>query len=160
MKLFIIIFLSLLSFNITGQSIEVISYHQLEEYYNSSNDTLYVINYWATWCQSCVEELAGFIKLQDEMRNEKFKMILVSLDSPEQSNLLLHPFLKENNINGKIVLLDDDPNVWINRVNTAWEGAIPATQVIKNKSKGFYNKSLSYEQLHEIVSTFNSKQRL
>lgn len=142
------------SLHASSQTIEVVKFEKLESLWSNTNDTLYLVNYWATWCQPCVEELPEFIRIEKEMQGEKFKMILVSLDFPKQIDSRVLPFLEKNNINSQVVLLDDDPNVWISRVHEDWEGAIPATQFIKNNEKEFYNKALNYEQIKQIIKSF------
>lgn len=145
----------LFSSQVFGQNIEVVNFHQLEQNWNNTNDTLYVINYWATWCKPCVEELPDFIKLEKEMQSKKFKMILVSLDFPSHLDTRVLPFIQSNNISTEVVILKDDPNVWINKVNQNWDGAIPATQFIKNKQVIFYGEQLNFTKLKGIVNEFN-----
>lgn len=131
--------------------IPVEKFDQLENRWLKNNDTVYLVNYWATWCKPCVEELPDFIELEKQMKNEKFKMILVSLDFPSQIDSRVIPFLKENKIESEVVILDDKANYWINQVNKNWDGDIPVTQIIQNKEKEFYNSSLNLEELKKIV---------
>lgn len=152
MKAFILSLL--LAFSLMSWSQDIVTFDQLSERWKNNNDTLYVINYWATWCSPCVEELPEFIKLDQEMKGQKFKMILVSLDFPKHIDSRVNPFLKNKNITTEVVILDDDANVWINLVYPDWDGDIPATQVIKNNKKEFHNKQLSYKELKQITSSF------
>ncbi len=131
--------------------IPVEKFDQLETRWLKNNDTVYLVNYWATWCKPCVEELPDFLELEKQMKDEKFKMILVSLDFPSQIESRVIPFLKENNIESQVVLLDDKANYWINKVNKNWDGDIPVTQIIQNKEKEFHNSSLNLEELQKIV---------
>jgi len=134
-----------------GQDIAVIKFEDLEKKYSNASDTLYLVNYWATWCKPCVEELPDFIKLDKELQGQKFKMILVSLDFPSQIASRVIPFIKEHDIEAEVVVLDDDANVWINLVNKDWDGDIPVTQIIQKNEKEFYKSSLNYEELIKIV---------
>lgn len=140
--------LPLIGFN---QSIDVIKFNELEKKYQSNSDTVYLVNYWATWCKPCVEELPDFIKLNKELKGKKFKMILVSLDFPSQIDSRVIPFIKEYQIEAEVVILDDDANIWINKVNKDWDGDIPVTQVIQKNKKEFYHSSLNYEELKKII---------
>ena len=149
---------SLILFLITfsySQSVEVIKFHQLEKRWSNSNDTLYVINYWATWCAPCIKEIPDFVKLDREMLGKKFKMILVSLDFPAHIDSRVLPFIQKNKITTEVVILDDDANIWIDKVNKNWDGGIPATQFIKNNRKEFHKEQLSYENLKQIINKFN-----
>jgi len=142
---FLLLFI-LLPFLGRAQDVKVVNFDQLEQIWEEANDTLYLINFWATWCQPCVEELPYFMQVNEEMKNEKFKMILVSLDFPRQIESRVIPFLEKHNIS--------DANVWINRVNKDWDGAIPASLFIKNEKKAFYDHALNYEELKKITQDF------
>lgn len=152
MKLSIISIWFFMAFPILAMTqIPVEKFDQLENRWLDINDTVYLINYWATWCKPCVEELPDFLELEKQMKDEKFKMILVSLDFPSQIESRVIPFLKENNIKSEVVILDDKANYWINKVNENWDGDIPVTQIIQNKEKEFFNSSLNLEELKNIV---------
>ena len=76
---------------------------------------------------------------------------MVSLDFPQHIDKRVVPFIQKHQIKNRVVLLDDDANVWINKVNRDWDGSIPATEVIFNGHREFYNQTLSYNQLKQIV---------
>lgn len=148
LSLLLLFIIPLMGFN---QSIEVIKFDELEAKYSNDSDTVYLVNYWATWCKPCVDELPDFIKLDKELKGKAFKMILVSLDFPKQIESRVIPFIQENKIEAEVVVLDDDANVWINKVNKNWDGDIPVTQVIQKHNKEFYNSTLNYNELKEII---------
>jgi thiol-disulfide isomerase/thioredoxin len=141
----------ILTFQGYSQQILVLKFNELEQHWIKNNDTVYLVNYWATWCKPCVEELPDFIELEKQMKNQKFKMILVSLDFPSQIDSRVVPFLKEQEISSTVIILDDNPNDWINKVNENWDGDIPVTQVFQNSQKEFHNSSLNLKELLKIV---------
>jgi len=137
--------------NVSAQNVPIMKYAEAEKMWTNNSDTAYLVNYWATWCKPCVEELPDFLKLNEEFKNRKFKMILVTLDFPQHIESRVIPFIKKNNIKAQVILLDDDANTWINSVNSDWDGSIPVTQIIQNGTKFFYNKTLNYNELKQIV---------
>ena len=42
-----------------------------------------VLNFWATWCPPCVEELPSLIQMQKQMKDKGVKVLAVSLDVDE-----------------------------------------------------------------------------
>jgi thiol-disulfide isomerase/thioredoxin len=139
-----------------GTAQEVTVFEHFEDYQhllNQKNDTTYVINFWATWCKPCVEELPGFLEIDNKFRGQKFKMILTSLDFEQQIDSKLIPYIQNNDIEARVVLLTDPgTNVWINKVNEEWVGSIPAT-VIYNKDFYFFREGmLSYDELNELIT--------
>jgi hypothetical protein len=66
--------------------------------------------------------------------------------------------LEKNHITAKVMLLDEvDFNKWINRVDTTWSGAIPATLIIgkNNTDKQFYEKQFTYQELEGLIHSLN-----
>lgn len=103
----------------------------------SSKDTLYIINFWATWCAPCVQELPEFNKLQKKYEGRPVKVLLVSLDFKTDYPNKLAVFLQRKNIMPEVVWLSDtNPNDFIPKIENSWEGSIPAT-VIVHPGKGF-----------------------
>ena len=106
-------------------------------HYTSSKDTVYIINFWATWCAPCVAELPEFNKLKQKYAGAPVKVLLVSLDFKEDYPNKLGLFLQRKRIMPEVVWLSDtDPNKFIPKIDNSWEGSIPAT-IIVQPGKGF-----------------------
>lgn len=129
------------------------NFSALEKEVLSDKNTIYVVNFWATWCAPCVKELPYFEKLNSE--NKSIKVVLVSLDFKDQFESKLLPFVKNRKINSEVVLLTDkDYNTWLPMIDKDWSGSIPATLIIKNDKKFFAERIFSsYEELSEYVNT-------
>jgi len=48
-----------------------------------------LVDFWATWCSSCVEQLPHTIALQEKLGEKGLTVITVSLDDPEQKGAVL-----------------------------------------------------------------------
>lgn len=131
-------------------------FDDIEKALVKENDTLFVINFWATWCAPCVKELPYFEAYNNENTNKKIKVILVSLDFSKQIDSHFKPFLKKKNYNTEVVLLNDkDYNSWLPKVNPDWSGSIPATWLISGKRRLFAERDFkSLEDLKKHVNSF------
>lgn len=129
------------------------TFDEIAPIFNKQTDTTYVINFWATWCKPCVEELPYFEQLHEKYQGEKVKIILVSLDFPNQIETKLIPFLEERQLEPEIaLLLDDDINSWGDQVDPQWGGAIPITLVYDAEKRSFHGTQFaSYEELESMV---------
>ena len=113
------------------------------------------MNFWATWCKPCVEELPYFEQLREEYKDDKVEVILISLDLPNQIESRLKPFIKEHELRSQVVLLNDpNQNEWIPKVDPHWDGAIPATLVYNKNERRFYPKSFTYEELEQTIKHY------
>ena len=133
--------------------IKIFDYKSFKPLLEVENDTTYVINFWATWCRPCVKELPYFEKINEKYKNEKVKVILVSLDFKKKVKELLIPFLEKKQLKSEVILLSEaDANFWINDISKDWSGAIPATIIKKGKSFDFYEQDFEFEELDKLVS--------
>ena len=110
--------------------VKVVDYEQLEVQFRKEDNTLYIVNFWATWCAPCVKELPHFMELNESFKEqENFKMILVSLDDAERLEDSVKEFVKLYKLETELYLLDDVTrmNEWIPAVDSLWRGSIPAT---------------------------------
>ncbi|HEY3875783.1 MAG TPA: TlpA family protein disulfide reductase [Candidatus Kapabacteria bacterium] len=116
-----------------AQSAKVIHFDQLSSMLERQNDTTYIFNFFATWCEPCVEEFPFFQQFSSEHRGEKVRVIFVSLDFKKAFRTHLLPFLKKHKVKNETVLLDaPDYNSWIDKVDSSWDGNLPATLIVNN----------------------------
>ncbi|WP_442267143.1 TlpA disulfide reductase family protein [Tenacibaculum sp. ZS6-P6] len=138
-----------------NEVVKVLNYDQLKPMLEKKDDKIHVINFWATWCKPCVEELPAFERLNEEYKDKNVELLLVSLDFPNQIESELLPFIKEHQLKPEVVVLDDpDQDKWINGISTEWSGAIPATIIYKNNKRAFYEQSFSYNLLQQELQQF------
>jgi thiol-disulfide isomerase/thioredoxin len=127
----------------------------LAHYLNQKNDTTYVVNFWATWCQPCVEELPHFEEINKKYKENKVKVLLVSLDFGKDIKSKLLPFISRRNIKSDVIVMrETDADSWIPKVDSTWTGALPATVIYNKDMRKFYEKSFTYAELEKEISNF------
>jgi thiol-disulfide isomerase/thioredoxin len=151
---FLYILLAVLSLtDLYGQSqaVPMVNFAGFEPYLDAESDTVYVINFWATWCGPCRRELPDMEKIHRDYSGKKVKVLLVSLDFPNQQKGL-QQFLSSNHITAPVILLNEpDANSWIDIVDPSWTGALPATLIFKGKERLFYEKELTYQDVNNSI---------
>jgi thiol-disulfide isomerase/thioredoxin len=102
----------------------------------ASKDTLYVVNFWATWCVPCVKELPVFDSIYTQFRNQPVKVILLNFDFKEQYGKTLSKWVANKKIKPTVAWLNEsNANQYIPRIAPEWEGALPATLLINNRTQ-------------------------
>ncbi len=97
------------------------------------SDTVYVLNFWATWCAPCIRELPEFEALDKIYRSKPVKVLLVSLDFADAYPGQISLFQKRRRLVPEVVWLNETkPNEFIPRIHQGWEGSIPATWVYRH----------------------------
>jgi thiol-disulfide isomerase/thioredoxin len=135
--------------------VRVVNFDQLSPFLcpMDNQETTYIVNFFATWCKPCVDELPYFLELHKNYRDEGLHFILISLDFPQHLESRLIPFLKNNGVTAEVFLLDDPAaNDWIPKVDESWSGAIPATIICRGGKSSFYEKTFhSTDELTQLT---------
>ncbi|MGQ1786681.1 MULTISPECIES: TlpA family protein disulfide reductase [unclassified Saccharicrinis] len=134
---------------------KVIDFKQLNERIDLvGRDSILVVNFWATWCKPCVEEMPVIESIATMQKEVPVKVLLVSLDFPEKIESKLVPFIKKRAILSEVVVLDErNPNDWIPKIDDQWSGGIPACLFIYKNKTIFHEGQVSPEF---IENTLNS----
>jgi thiol-disulfide isomerase/thioredoxin len=86
------------------------------------------LNFWATWCEPCREEMPAMEKLYQEHRNNNFVVLAVNVKDRRQEALA---FVKELKLTYPIAF---DPNGDVASLYGAW--GLPTTYLIGPKGEG------------------------
>lgn len=153
-KLVFLLVLAVFGIASNGQSIAKWKIEDVVRSYSAKNDTVYVVNFWATFCKPCNEEIPDFIALADKYKSQKVKLLLVSLDLPSYVMVKLPAFIKKYKYNTNHVWLNEtNADHFCPMIDEKWSGAIPATIIINTKSgfKHFADDQLSKDELETIL---------
>ena len=154
LKLSLLLFLVFPVLTTTAQ-VNTITYAQLEQRV-SNPDTVYIVNFWATWCEPCVKELPYFDQLQQKYKDAPLKVLLVSMDFKSKLNSAVIPFVKKHKMQAEVDFADrNNDQEFIDAVDKDWSGALPATLLVNTKKgiRKLYEQTFSYKELNNIYQT-------
>jgi len=137
-----------------AQDVKVIKFKELQQLRRQPHDTLYVVNFWATWCKPCIKELPYFETANTQYKGRPVRVVLVSMDAAEDLEKRVKPFVQRRGIQSDVVLLDEvDGNTWIDKLEPKWSGAIPATMLFNNKRRQYEFKEgeMTQEELNSLI---------
>jgi cytochrome c biogenesis protein CcmG, thiol:disulfide interchange protein DsbE len=89
---------------------------------NQFRGQVVVLNFWATWCPPCIEELPSMATMQDRMRSRGIVVLGVSIDVDEDA---YHRFLRQRGVNF-LTVRDPEQKVATMYGTTGW----PETYII------------------------------
>jgi len=85
-----------------------------------------LVNFWATWCAPCREEMPGLVELEKKLRRRGFVLVTISADEPEQERSVVE-FLAQHGVRPPAYLKRAaDDAAFISAVSGEWSGALPA----------------------------------
>lgn len=141
------------------QEIKRIKITDLEKTIAESKTPL-IINFWATWCKPCIEEIPYFQAEVAQHQPDSIQLILVSLDMKEMYPKGLSSFVKKRKISATVVFLDEtNADYFCPKVDAKWSGAIPASLFLNNKTgyRKFVEDQLTEEELKKEIMAILSK---
>lgn len=153
LKYLSIAMLLLLSSLAYSQEIKEYSPEELPKRWEAA-DTVFVINFWATWCGPCVRELPEFDQLYKDNIERPVKVLMVSLDYRADMSYKVPNYLKRRAMKQEVVWLNEIyAREFLRKLDKKWRGSIPATLVVyKNKDyRQFIERSITAAELQELI---------
>jgi thiol-disulfide isomerase/thioredoxin len=136
-----------------GQEIRSVNIADVEKMIAESKNPL-IINFWATWCKPCIEEIPYFLEEIKDHQQDSLTILLVSLDFKEAFPAEITAFVKKRKFNAPIVWLDEtNADYFCPKIDAKWSGAIPATLFINNKTgyRNFVEAQISHVELKKEI---------
>jgi peroxiredoxin len=121
----------------------------LERKLSDFKNKVMIIDFWATWCPPCREEIPHFIDLYNQYKGQGLEIIGIALD--QNGERIVREFIAKNKINYTVLLGD-------NEVSDLYGGidAIPTTFIldrdgnIKKKYIGYNDKNVFERDIKEL----------
>lgn len=140
--------------SLCAQEVKTVKYEQMVEVIEQKGERLTIVNFWATWCGPCIEEIPHFVDVFNRYKESaNLDIVFVSLDRATGIDEV-EAFVKSHNMPGELLLLDDVRrfNEWIPKVHPDWEGGLPATGFYRDgELLEFQPNMLSEEALVYII---------
>ncbi len=133
-------------------TVETISKSELTKLRTNPSHQMMLVDFWATWCGSCVVEFAD---LQDTLRMygaRDYSVVTVSANMPDEQPSVLR-FLQKKHATSRNYLFDSQDTASLQTAfDPKWDSAVPYTILLSGDGKVLY-KQLGSVDLLELKRT-------
>ncbi|RAJ02493.1 thiol-disulfide isomerase/thioredoxin [Chitinophaga skermanii] len=125
------------------------------------SDSSYIINFWATWCKPCIEEIPHFETQSQLPQNHNIQFKYISVDLPDAYPDDILAFVKKLGLQSPVYWLNEsNANKFVGLVDKSWKGGIPCTLFINPKTKyhKFLEGKIPPEKLAQEITLMQTSQ--
>ncbi len=96
----------------------------------AESDDVVLLNFWATWCRPCLDEIPVFMELERTYRDRGFRFVAVSLDDAESMDGQVLPFMKKWFPEFEsLISLEYDMDDIVSVVDGGWNEVLPTSYI-------------------------------
>jgi len=128
-------------------SVELVSKDDLTKLRANPSHQMMLIDFWATWCGSCIAEFAD---LQNTLRMyaaRDFSFVTVSANMPDEKPSVLRFLQKQHATSRNLLFSSDDTAALQTAFDPQWDSAVPYTVLLSGDGKVLYKKMGSVDLL-------------
>ena len=121
------------------------------------NDTLYITNFFATWCGPCKREIPDFREQMKKLEGKPVKFTFISVDAREDWITELPKFIKEYGLENHVQTFDASlvSDNYFKTITKTWDGgSIPFTHFQKGNQTAENIGMMTKEELEKKISQF------
>lgn len=113
----------------------------LQKILNENKGRPVLLNFWATWCRSCMPELRSLAKIQKKYEDRDLRVICVSVDSPEDKmrgalvRFTYDQAVEAGDFYGAYISRESHPREIMTLVDDEWLEIVPVTYLIDREGK-------------------------
>jgi len=158
-RLSIILVLVTAFIHVQAQELKKIKATELQAYIRKADHPL-IINFWATYCKPCLQEIPYFESTVAKYKAQGVELLLVSVDLPSYFPGKIMSFARDQKFTSSIMWLNEtNADYFCPLIDKKWSGAIPASLFINNKTKfrRFFERQLTDQQVDETVSAMTKE---
>src|SRR5580698_10468574 len=121
-------------------NVEMVTADDLKKLRQNSTDKVILVNFWATWCGPCLEEMPAIEETWRMFRRRDFDLITVATNYPDEQKGVLKTLQAQHASSRNLMFGSDDTYGLQAAFDAKWEAGVPYTIVIAPGGKVLYQE--------------------
>lgn len=121
-------------------TIETVTAEDLTKLRANPTGKMLLVNFWATWCGPCLEEMPSLLETLHWYRGRGFDMVTVSANDPSEKSAALKVLENMHAVSRNLIFSTDDVYAMMAAFDKNWAGGVPFTVVINPDGKVVYQQ--------------------
>ena len=124
----------------TPVTLETATADDLKKLRTNPTGKMLLVNFWATWCGPCVDELPAMLETSYWFRPRAFEMVTVSANDPQEKGAVLKKLQELHAASRNLIFESDDVYAMMAAFDKDWQGGVPFSVVINPDGKVVYQQ--------------------
>jgi thiol-disulfide isomerase/thioredoxin len=121
-------------------NVEMVTADDLKKLRTNPTGKVLVVNFWATWCGPCIEEMPALEETWRMFRRRDFDLVTVSTNYPDEKNGVLKTLQAQHATSRNLLFGSDDTYGLQAAFDAKWDSGVPYTMVIAPGGRVIYQE--------------------
>ncbi len=109
--------------------VTIVDAAELKEAVEGGRGRVTLVNFWATWCPPCVNEMPYFVEFYEQYPADEVAFVSVTADAVATIDDTVKPFLAEREIPFDVLVIEAQPDEVAQALDITFTGALPVTLI-------------------------------
>jgi thiol-disulfide isomerase/thioredoxin len=121
-------------------NVEMVSADDLKKLRTNPTGKVLVVNFWATWCGPCIEEMPALEETWRMFRRRDFDIVTVSTNYPDEKTGVLKTLQAQHASSRNLQFGSDDTYALMAAFDAKWDSGVPYTMVLAPGGRVIYQE--------------------